>query len=89
MNVTEEFNNKYKEYLEPAHVGLTIRDENIVKYLDEKFKYFISKNIKFTYTTIKIKFGICRFYNTGISLIQTKIIEEDITGYLNVKKLCK
>lgn len=57
----EQFNEKYKEYLEEGHYGLAIDDAKVIKYLDKKFQEFIQVP-GFSYSQIKLKFGMTRFY---------------------------
>ena len=56
-----EFNEKYKEYLEEGHYGLDISTPSIIKYLDEMFQDLI-KIPGFKYSQIKEKFNTSRFY---------------------------
>jgi len=57
----EEFNEKYKDYLEEGHYGLDIHYPAIVNYLDEIFQDLI-KIPGFKYSQIKLKFNRCRLY---------------------------
>lgn len=58
----DEFNEKYKDYLEEGHYGLAINDAVVIAFLYNTFPYLI-KHIKgFKFTQIKLKFGKCRFY---------------------------
>ena len=61
MTEVEEFNEKYKNYLEEGHYGLAIHSPKVVAYLDDKFKELTSVP-GFTFTQIKTKFGDVRFY---------------------------
>ena len=79
---TEQFNTKYNDYLEKGHYGLAIGDEEFVKWLDSKFEEFI-KTPGFSYSQIKAKFGMGRFYCEGLSIEQVREVENKIT------KLCK
>jgi L-cysteine desulfidase len=71
---TNEFNEKYKEYLEEGHYGLAIRIPTVVDYIDEVFEGLI-KIPGFKYTQIKLKFDTCRLY-TNL---------HDVMGKLGVK----
>ena len=53
----DEFNEKYKDFLEPRFYGLAIDRNNIVRYLDKEFEKEIKVNPDFTYAQIKLKFG--------------------------------
>lgn len=82
MKTTDEFNEKYKDFLEENHYGLAIQDEQFINWLDNKFQEFII-HPSFCYSQIKIKFGMGRFYCKGLSIQQVKEIENKIT------ELCK
>jgi hypothetical protein len=75
---TEEFNEKYKDFLEEGHYGLDIENEEFIKWLDEKFQEFI-KIPNFNYAQIKIKFGMGRFYCNALTRKQEKEVEDKIT----------
>lgn len=79
---TEEFNSKYKDYLEERHYGLAVGDEDFISWLDTKFQEFI-KQPGFTYSQIKSKFGKGTFYCEGLSNEQINEVENKIT------ELCK
>lgn len=80
-----EFNEKYKEYLEEGHYGLDINSPNIIKYLDELFQDLI-KIPGFKYSQIKEKFGSSRFYNNLHALIGKPglIINSEVENTLNI-----
>jgi hypothetical protein len=69
-----EFNEKYKDFLEDNHYGLSIDIPELTAWLDVKFQQFI-QNPKFTYSQIKLKLGMGVFYCTGVS--QTEMLEVD------------
>lgn len=97
----EEFNEKYKDYLEEGHYGLDIHYPTIVNYLDEIFQDLI-KIPGFQYSQIKLKFNKCRLY-TNLYEILPKVatlinyqiekeidflirVEDEITDKLKNKK---
>ena len=55
----EEFNIKYKDYLEEGHYGLAFNDPGVMIFLDDIFQDLI-KIPGFKYSQIKLKFGKCR-----------------------------
>jgi hypothetical protein len=57
-----EFNEKWKDYLEDRFYGLTINDQNVIDYLDKEFEKEIKVNPSFKYAQIKLKFGMSRVY---------------------------
>jgi hypothetical protein len=80
----QEFNKKYKDYLEENNYGLDIGDLPIVNYLDGIFKELI-KIPGFQYSQIKSKFGLTRFYS-NLGDVMGKIgyiIEAEIEKQLN------
>lgn len=90
----EEFNIKYKDYLEEGHYGLDINDNFIINYLDNQFQQLI-KIDGFKYTQIKLKFNSCRFYtnlNEVLKGVDHKIdsgIERYITNYFELSEIIK
>jgi hypothetical protein len=90
----EEFNIKYKDYLEEGHYGLDINDNFIINYLDNQFQQLIKIN-GFKYTQIKLKFNSCRFYtnlNEVLKGVDHKIdsgIERYITNYFELSEIIK
>ena len=79
----EEFNEKYKDFLEEGFYGVDIHLPEAIDYLDEKFQEFI-KIPGFSYSQIKSKFNLFRFYAEGLSREQIKEVEnklKEIYGY--------
>lgn len=77
----EEFDKKYEAYLEKGHYGLAIDDEAVINYLDERFQEFI-KIPGFSYSQIKLKFGMARVYCEPSS-VPTSELETAIENILN------
>jgi hypothetical protein len=82
ITTTEQFNDKYSEYLEEGHYGLDIEYPEIVEYLDEIFEGLLTSIPGFSYSQIKLKFNYARFYasvhpdlNNKLFLRITQIIE--------------
>jgi len=75
---TNQFNEKYSQYLEKGHYGLAISDEEFVQWLDSKFQEFI-KQPNFSYSQIKAKFGMGRFYCKGLTIEQVQEVQNKIT----------
>lgn len=75
----EEFNKKWNDYLEKGHYGAEGFDNpEFLDWLDEKFKLFTNFD-NFTYSQIKIKFGMGRFYCTGIEQSWVNDVQDKIT----------
>jgi hypothetical protein len=74
----EQFNEKYKDYLEEGHYGLDIHVESFIVWLDEKFQEFIKKP-GFSYSQIKAKFGYGRFYCEGLTRAEESEVEQRIS----------
>lgn len=82
---TEEFNEKYKDLIEPGFEdqGLMIEREEIVDLLNEWFEELIeAQGRTFQYSQIKIKFGTCRIYMNGIDQNDIWLIEKQINQSL-------
>lgn len=71
-----EFNNKYKDFLEEGHYGLGFDILEVTEYLDKEFQQLILIP-DFKYMQIKLKFGMARFYCTPNS-INSLAIEDKI-----------
>jgi hypothetical protein len=81
---TQEFNNKYKDYLVPKYYGLNIQDASVIMFLNDIFTDLI-RIPGFKYYQIKMKFGQCRFYSEGITRTLEYLIEQEINK-LTTKK---
>jgi hypothetical protein len=57
----DEFNEKYKDYLETDHYGMSIDDPETVEHFDKCFESLTKVN-GFKFTQIKLKFGRGRVY---------------------------
>ncbi len=79
---SQEFNEKYKAYIEPGFErrGLEIDIPEATEYLDKVFQDFI-KVEGFQFSMIKSKFNYCRFYADPAS-IPTGEVEEEVNKYL-------
>jgi hypothetical protein len=80
---TDEFNEKYKDYLEAGHYGLDIGIPEVIDYLDEKFQELI-KIPGFKYSQIKLKFNFARFYAEPKE-VPTSEVEKHINELVNKK----
>ena len=83
---TEQFNEKYKDYLEEGHYGLAIGATEFVEWLDKKFEDFIKKP-GFKFSQIKAKFGYGRFYAEGLTSDEVREVEQRITDLHSGTKL--
>lgn len=81
-----EFNNKYKDYLEEGHYGLDIDDQEVISFLDKVFTGWIEDSKDFKYTQIKLKFGIARVYVEGIDRDTILDIENTIDFLMKDEK---
>ena len=73
----DQFNEKYKEYLEPRHYGCDIHDPKLIQYLDEQFQEFIKRD-GFQYSQIKQKFETFRFYCDGLTWEESSKVEDEL-----------
>jgi hypothetical protein len=74
---TEQFDEKYKDFLEEGHYGLALANEEAIAYLDEKFQEFI-KRPDFKYSQIKSKFNFFCFYADGITAEEQTEVENKL-----------
>lgn len=75
---TQEFNDKYRDYLEEGHYGLDISNPEFIEWLDGKFQSFVQKP-GFKYSQIKEKFGMGRFYCEGLTREEVREVEAKIS----------
>lgn len=73
-----EFNDKYKDYLEEGHYGLDIDNLYVIDLLDKVFTGWIEDSKDFRYSQIKLKFGMARVYVEGIDRDTISTIENAI-----------
>lgn len=79
----QEFNKKWNFYLEEGHYGAEGFDNpEFLTWLNNKFQTF-TRFDNFTFSQIKSKFGMGRFYCTGIPSELINEVEDKIT------ELCK
>ena len=81
---SDEFNKKYKDFLEEGHYGLAIEEVKFIEWLDQKFQTYIQKP-GFSFSQIKMKFGYGRFYCEGLEMKEINEVENKITDFF--KKL--
>jgi hypothetical protein len=81
VTTAEEFNEKYKDYLEDRHYGLDLHKPEAIAYLDNKFQEFI-KIPGFKYSQIKSKFDYFCFYST-LTSVQEFEVENQLTKIYN------
>mgnify|MGYP001051669030 CR=1 FL=1 len=81
-----EFNEKYKEYLEPRFYGLAIDIPEVVEFLDKEFPKLIKGNMQpFKYSQIKTKFGYaCVYCNANPAVVRH--LENDIDKIIKSQK---
>jgi hypothetical protein len=76
---SDQFNEKYFDFLEEGHYGLGFDIPEFTEWLDKKFEQFILKP-GFSYSQIKVKFGMGRFYCEGLTNEEVREVEEYITN---------
>lgn len=84
MRTIQEFNEKYKEYLEEGHYGIDINEASVITYVDQIFNDLI-KIPGFKYQQIKTKFGMARVYTNLYELLPFvgRIIEQELEEKIN------
>jgi len=76
----QDFNEKYKEYLEPGSNGLEVTPSyEVMKIIDKKFQEWIKKP-NFKYSLITYKNGFGQFHATGITIDEIYSIEKLLTN---------
>jgi len=86
IKTSEEFNDKWNDFLEHRHYGLDIENEEVVKYLDDIFTNELILIPNFSFSQIKTKYKSVRFYAEEISLAKQFEIEKAIEDILFIKK---
>jgi hypothetical protein len=90
MRTNQEFNDKYKDYIDGDHYGMAIGVPSVLAYVDEVFNDLI-KIPGFKYQQIKTKFGLARVYTNLEELlpfagrILSQELEEKINFILKVE----
>ena len=84
MRTNEEFNNKYKDYLEEGHYGMAIQLPSVLAYVDEVFDN-LTWIPGFKYQQIKTKFGLARVYTNLEDLMPFvgRIINQELEEKIN------
>ena len=79
----QEFNEKYKNYLEKGWGGMEAGNSKLIDWFDKLFtSILIKENKDFKYQQIKIKFGYVIFYSS-LRRNQQKIIESTANKVYN------
>ncbi len=74
---TQQFNEKYKPFLEEGHYGLDLAKPEAITYLDERFQEFTQRP-DFKYAQIKSKFNWFCFYADGITTEERTEVENKL-----------
>ena len=84
MRTNQEFNEKYKEYLEEGHYGMDIGEPSILAYVDQIFND-LTQIPGFKYQQIKTKFGLARVYTNldDIMPFVGRIINQELEEKIN------
>jgi hypothetical protein len=84
MRTSQEFNEKYQDYLEKDNYGISINVPSVIEYLNNIFEDLV-KIEGFKYQQIKTKFGMARVYTNldeKLPLIG-RIIHQEIEEKIN------
>lgn len=85
ITTNEEFNEKYKDWLDEGHYGCDIGNEECIKWLDKVFEAFILVP-EFRYQQIKWKFGKARFYADNCP-VSTYLVEQKLNEIYETQRL--
>lgn len=84
MRTSQEFNEKYKDYIDGDHYGIDINIPAVLTYVDQIFQDLI-KIEGFKYQQIKTKFGLARVYTNLDELLPFvgRIINQELEEKIN------
>jgi hypothetical protein len=84
MRTSNEFNDKYKNYIEEGHYGMDIDEPSVLTYVDQIFNDLIQIP-GFKYQQIKTKFGLARVYTNLDDLLPFvgRIINQELEEKIN------
>ena len=84
MRSNEEFNTKYKEYIDEDNYGMVISIPAVLHYVDTVFNDLV-KIPGFKYSQIKTKFGLARVYTNLDELLPFvgRIINQELEEKIN------
>jgi hypothetical protein len=84
MRTNEEFNTKYKEYIDEDNYGMVIGIPAVLSYVDTVFNDLI-KIPGFKYSQIKTKFGLARVYTNLDELLPFagRILHQELEEKIN------
>jgi hypothetical protein len=84
MRTAEEFNEKYKEYIEEGHYGMEIGEPSILTYVDQIFNDLIQIP-GFQFSQIKTKYGMARVHTNLYELMPFvgRIINQELEDKIN------
>jgi hypothetical protein len=84
MRTNEEFNDKYKDYIEEGHYGMSLEIPSVLAYVDQIFNDLI-KIPGFKFSQIKTKYGLARVYTNLYELMPFvgKIVDQELEEKIN------
>ena len=84
MRTADEFNEKYKEYIEEGHYGMEIGEPSVLIYVDQIFND-LTKIPGFQFSQIKTKYGMARVYTNLDDLLPFvgRIINQELEEKIN------
>jgi hypothetical protein len=84
MRTNQEFNEKYKDYIEEGHYGMDIGEPSVLAYVDQIFND-LTQIPGFKYQQIKTKFGLARVYTNLDDLMPFvgRVINQELEEKIN------
>lgn len=84
MRTIEEFNQKYKDYIEEGYCGIDINEPSVLAYVDQVFND-LTWIPGFKFQEIKTKFGLARVYTNLDELMPFvgRIINQELEEKIN------
>jgi hypothetical protein len=84
MRTSNEFNDKYKDYIDADNYGMDIHEPSVIAYVDQIFND-LTQIPGFKYQQIKTKFGLARVYTNldDIMPFVGRIINQELEEKIN------
>jgi len=84
MRTSNEFNEKYKDYIEEGYYGMDINEPSVLAYVDQVFND-LTQIPGFQFSQVKTKFGLARVYTNLEDLLPFvgRIINQELEEKIN------
>jgi len=84
MRTSNEFNEKYKDYIEEGYYGMDINEPSVLAYVDQVFND-LTQIPGFQFSQVKTKFGLARVYTNLEDILPFvgRIINQELEEKIN------